>query len=1666
MASPEGPSAGWVADGLNSIAFHPLLNKILVTDTKGNQIRQYNADDGSPAGESITDIGGDRLKAPSGLVVDVHTGYIYIACMKADGRTPQVVECDTNFATLRFLTGKAKAFSGMALAPGRIYVCDRKQHRIQCFAGKTARGVNFGSKGKGPGKFSSPMDVATDRAGNMYVCEKGNCRIQMLGKTGKYVRHWGDGSTNNGGAGDEEYLHFDAPSGVAFDSHSRLYVADSGNMRVTIFDPTSQAGNIAGQDFFIRSIPFQSAPRSVAVDVVTDTLYVLCADGKVHVVPAKEAPAGGAVVTKPAAPVAEQTKTKPAPTTPTAAAPHADVHAPQLGPLDLDGVDMYGGGDEAMAPGGEEEVEEKKETVPTSARSSIEEETTEETEETGSTIASKTPSPRPRVGSLRMSPRSPRSTPPKTLSPRPADAVPLTHSPRIIDESTEETGSTIASKTPSPRVSPRQSPRMSPRQSSPRSNPRKTRRSPAHSPIVTKSPRNNAAADANVGGASLDDSYDVDEFEVYKGPITLGGGNRPGKLLITAVKGDNLYNVQMIGKQDPYLICTLAPFEIRVKGPCHSNGARNPRWEEKGIKGHIMSLDYAGMQNGGTFPSLQVEVWDEESFLKSDRMIGHTKVPVDLHPCFAKPGVDITYAAIPLVRMKKKAEIVAGTVDIRVCYEPNPAVVAAALQQQQPLQPLTPLPPARSKKSKDTRRIGSSTPRSGRRTRYGATVVTKADSKMELVSHGDPLRSLQEAQMVVIKSKVSIPVGNISIIDSADGKLKPAQEILVNGGEELQQRFMEWREQQGYEGPVLAKPSIAILKKAFAEATTETAHGGDVTLRAIWTTLQAPEYIRLQLMFGMNLTLANPNDGNPMGNALFARFGAGSATDETAHDHPGMENIVEWWDLRILYDELSGTIAKLERNCFRTAFVQQLRNIFEHAQAGEQSNKDDGKVSEGTLFTALSSAATDGPLVAYMSQDVESAMGAGDSGPPMTKSVSRIISSASSVFGPVRFQKHRAAQVTLARQKEGVKSPRKAGGGYERFQPETRITWAELVRYCVSVKHCLASTALLQRTAQQASSGRLAGGAKANSTKRAALVGRFNGYMTADEAKNCTFGKKKRNKKSERPLGADGKPLPPPTREEQITNFLASMDASIRSRSTRLERARGERDYNARLNQKTCPSCGATQTYDEYVKRKKRCTSCSTNNIYCKGGGKAVGPAFLRRLAAKKRASEQRKIQLRKDATYKWEPLTAHTKKHATRGETLRLEDDEKVRVGFSAFVDPSKARSNQTSCQTNSTNSNETISLDRDVRALSRALGQPLVPGGVGRVDLLRLKALIENDEKDVDVVRTSVVPELSEQSSSMRVTRGEFVTWWKSRCPCCVLVRNVHPMVGVSVRQYPVTSECFDWIMNETEVTQSETDPEEEEVLVQRTDAPGLLASLQPGNNANGEEPLVCNKCWNAFSDYKFLKRADKYGKRRAEKKTELYVVLEEKRLREEEEAERMREQSVKRMKASVWGYEMPSWFDLAEIPVMPSSPDDEKSLLEAADAMSKRVTEEAAARNIPFNRIYLGGFSQGAVVALLVALRHKEQLGGAIMMSGWAPLRAKLKGMAVGERKTPIFYGHGQADDKVTYQLAQESAHCIQETGKCDVTFKSYPGMSHSACPQEFRHVAAWLKERLRG
>ena len=71
--------------------------------------------------------------------------------------------------------------------------------------------------------------MAWDAAGNTYITDGYiNSRIAKVDKDGNWIKSWGEPGTGPG--------QFNTPHGIANDAAGNIYVADRGNKRIQVFD--------------------------------------------------------------------------------------------------------------------------------------------------------------------------------------------------------------------------------------------------------------------------------------------------------------------------------------------------------------------------------------------------------------------------------------------------------------------------------------------------------------------------------------------------------------------------------------------------------------------------------------------------------------------------------------------------------------------------------------------------------------------------------------------------------------------------------------------------------------------------------------------------------------------------------------------------------------------------------------------------------------------------------------------------------------------------------------------------------------------------------------------------------------------------------------------------------------------------------------------------------------------------------------------------------------------------------------------------------------------------------------------------------------------------------------------------------------------------------------
>jgi sugar lactone lactonase YvrE len=291
------------ADGLGSAASFCQPIDIAVDDA-GNL---YVADSGNhtirkitPAGEVTTLAGtagsvGDtdgcgtqaRFHFPIGIAVD-HAGNVFVSSRLQ--HTIRKIDATGLVTTLAGATGMRGNADGIGSAArfaspfglavdkaGNVYVADKGNHTIRKVSPdgtvSTLAGVaEVSGSDDGPGaaaRLSSPTGIAVDSSGTLYVTEPTNVTIRKITAHGTVETLAGSPTSNENADGIGASAGFHHPTGIAVDGSGNLHVADKHSIRTI-----SQAGKlttlagaapILGHEDGLETARF-SGPEGIAVD--------------------------------------------------------------------------------------------------------------------------------------------------------------------------------------------------------------------------------------------------------------------------------------------------------------------------------------------------------------------------------------------------------------------------------------------------------------------------------------------------------------------------------------------------------------------------------------------------------------------------------------------------------------------------------------------------------------------------------------------------------------------------------------------------------------------------------------------------------------------------------------------------------------------------------------------------------------------------------------------------------------------------------------------------------------------------------------------------------------------------------------------------------------------------------------------------------------------------------------------------------------------------------------------------------------------------------------------------------------------------------------------------------------------------------------------------------
>lgn len=210
-------------------------------------------------GELPAEIAGLREPpAPSGLAV-APDGTVYWSDPEAH-RILAINPCDRSRRPVPCAGGEGSAPTelddprGLLVHLGRraLVVADAGNHRLQLFALGSFQLVDvWGGPGTEPGRFDTPQSLAADGAGNVYVADAGNFRVQKLDAAGRVIpAFWKEAQ------GEAPELR---PSEVAVageGDETEVHVLDAERDEIAVFDAEGQLR---------RTVPLPAPVRAMGI---------------------------------------------------------------------------------------------------------------------------------------------------------------------------------------------------------------------------------------------------------------------------------------------------------------------------------------------------------------------------------------------------------------------------------------------------------------------------------------------------------------------------------------------------------------------------------------------------------------------------------------------------------------------------------------------------------------------------------------------------------------------------------------------------------------------------------------------------------------------------------------------------------------------------------------------------------------------------------------------------------------------------------------------------------------------------------------------------------------------------------------------------------------------------------------------------------------------------------------------------------------------------------------------------------------------------------------------------------------------------------------------------------------------------------------------------------
>lgn len=135
------------------------------------------------------------------------------------------------------------------------------------------------------------------------------------------------------------------------------------------------------------------------------------------------------------------------------------------------------------------------------------------------------------------------------------------------------------------------------------------------------------------------------------------------------------------------------------------------------------------------------------------------------------------------------------------------------------------------------------------------------------------------------------------------------------------------------------------------------------------------------------------------------------------------------------------------------------------------------------------------------------------------------------------------------------------------------------------------------------------------------------------------------------------------------------------------------------------------------------------------------------------------------------------------------------------------------------------------------------------------------------------------------------------------------------------------------------------------------------------------------------------------------------------------------------------------------------DIEQAMESINLISNLIDELKATYNP--NKIFLMGFSQGAILSYALSLHYPNKIQHVIALSGY--VNSELLPSDIPKNVLTDYYAsHGSVDQVLPVDLARKSIPFIQKLG-LKIDYSEYP-VGHGVAPQNFFSMKKWIDSRI--